>query len=132
MRLLGAALCATLHAGCGAIEAILEPPVIAALTVFNRTEMEITLVSGHDERLVVPACGQARDGDFRIDELRVGANELYVRAFRVGLTWAADGPGRTRWSTLGIGLRRPSRLLGPACLAGCIAAARSGTAGRLR
>ncbi len=84
MRVLGVLICSVLLTGCGALDALLDPPVIADLTVFNRTEMEILLLSAEGERLKVPACGQARDEDFRIDVVRVGADDLYVRSFGVG------------------------------------------------
>jgi hypothetical protein len=87
MKIAGLVFCSVILAGCGAIGELLDPPptpVIASLEVFNRTEMEITLLAADGERLVVPACDRAQDDDFRIDAVRVGADGLYVRGFGVG------------------------------------------------
>jgi hypothetical protein len=46
--------------------------------------MEVTLLAADGGRLAVPACGRARRADFRVDAVRVGADDLYVRGFGVG------------------------------------------------
>ena len=70
--------------GCGFADFLGDPPVVAGIDVYNRTEMDIVLVAADGERLRVDACGHARDSDFRIDEVRVGASGQYIRAFGVG------------------------------------------------
>ncbi len=88
LRTVGAGLgIGLLLAGCGVVgnlPAFGQPAVVADLQVYNRTEMEITLVAADGEVLVVPACGSARDPDFRVDQVRVGADNLYVHAFGAG------------------------------------------------
>lgn len=70
--------------GCGYVLWDDTPPVTAALDVYNRTETAIMLLAADGEPLPVPACGHARDADFRIDEVKVGSNGLYARAFGMG------------------------------------------------
>ena len=88
LRTIGTAFgIAVLLAGCGVIgnlPGLGQPAVVADLEVYNRTEMEITLVAADGEVLVVPACSSARDPDFRVDQVRVGAENLYVHAFGAG------------------------------------------------
>jgi hypothetical protein len=73
---------------------------VASLTVYNRTEAPITLVSADGQHFDVPACGEATDPDFRIDSVRIGSGAFYIMSFGRGdgagqeLTWvqvADDG-----------------------------------------
>lgn len=83
--------CAIALTGCGLVDFLDDrPPVVASLDVYNRTETDIVLLAADGERLGVPACGRARDEDFRVDQVRVGANGLYIRAFGM----SADFGGR--------------------------------------
>jgi hypothetical protein len=91
MRSAALVLCSFVLAGCGAIGELLDPglpPVVASLTVYNRTEAPLTLVAADGEQLAVPACGDANDPDFRIDSVQVGSEGLYVHSFGRG-----DGSG---------------------------------------
>lgn len=62
------------------------PPVTADLLVYNRTEDDIFLVAADGERLSVPACGDARDASFRIDQVRVRTDIGYIRGFGMDLS----------------------------------------------
>ena len=106
LALLGLTLC-----GCSVVGELLpggQAPVVASLTVHNRTEATITLVSADGEQFHVPACGDATDPDFRIDSVRIGSDGFYIQSFGRGdgagqeLTWvqvAGDGSesGFTDW-----------------------------------
>lgn len=59
-------------------------PVVAHLEVFNRTEADIFYVAADGERLDVPACGSATDPTFRVDDVRVRAEDGYIRGFGAG------------------------------------------------
>ncbi len=60
------------------------PAVTADLSVYNRTEDDIFLLAADGERLSVPACGDARDPSFRIDQVEVRTEAGYIRAFGMG------------------------------------------------
>lgn len=96
----GAVVLATGLAGCALIGDLPGrglPPVTADLSVYNRTEEDIFLVAADGERLSVPACGDARDPSFRIDQVEVRTEAGYIRAFGMGdsflegLSTFADG-----------------------------------------
>ena len=83
----GAVVLATGLAGCALIGDLPGgglPPVTADLSVYNRTEDDIFLVAADGERLSVPACGDARDPSFRIDQVEVRTEAGYIRAFGMG------------------------------------------------
>ena len=83
----GAVVLATGLAGCALIGDLPGgglPPVTANLSVYNRTEDDIFLVAADGERLSVPACGDARDPSFRIDQVEVRTEAGYIRAFGMG------------------------------------------------
>jgi len=73
--------------GCGLMSELLggpPPAVTADLSVYNRTVDDIFLVAADGERLSVPACGDARDDSFRIDQVEVRTEDGYIRAFGMG------------------------------------------------
>ncbi|HEV8251810.1 MAG TPA: hypothetical protein VGQ66_00355 [Candidatus Limnocylindria bacterium] len=83
----GVVVLATGLAGCALIGDLPGrglPPVTADLSVYNRTEEDIFLVAADGERLSVPACGDARDPSFRIDQVEVRTEAGYIRAFGMG------------------------------------------------
>jgi hypothetical protein len=70
--------------GCGLISELVggaPPAVTADLSVYNRTEDDIFLVAADGERLPVPACGDARDDSFRIDQVEIRTEDGYIRTF---------------------------------------------------
>jgi hypothetical protein len=82
---------AVLLSGCSLVGRFQGPtPVVADLSVYNRTEEPITLVAGDGEILTVPACGHARDREFRVERVLVGANGLYVHSFGTGGNESGD------------------------------------------
>lgn len=111
MKAISLVLVAFAVSGCSVVGELLpggQPPVVASLTVFNRTEAPLSLVAADGEQLDVPACGEANDPDFRIDVVRVGSEGFYVHSFGRGngsgeeLIWvqvAGDGSasGFTDW-----------------------------------
>lgn len=60
------------------------PPVVVDLEVFNRTEIDLLYIAADGERLLVPACGSARDMTFRIELVEVRAAGGYVHSFGGG------------------------------------------------
>jgi hypothetical protein len=88
-------LLATALGGCGLIGELTgqsQPQVIADVEVFNRTLEPFFLVAADGERLDVPACGDARDVDFRVERVEVRTDLGHIHTFG----WASRGPGRDR------------------------------------
>jgi hypothetical protein len=74
-----------LSSGCAVMDDVIgrPPEVIAAVDAFNRTEADIFYIAADGERLDVPACGNASDQTFRIDDVRVRTEDGYIRGFGV-------------------------------------------------